>query len=138
MKNEETKSVKHNIVDWLKISILLLDEAIVLTLVILALHYFKISIPLPITITIVVILGTIIFIVHKAVIPSFHRQPQSGSEAMIGTQGQVVKPLTPVGAIIIGGEHWKARSVGENVENGESVEIVGREGLVLQVRRLES
>lgn len=130
--------MRKTIADWLKILILLLDEAIVLILAILALRYFNISIPLPITITIMVILGIVIFIIHRAVISSFHRQPASGSEAMIGTQGQVIQPLTPIGAIIIRGERWKARSIDDNVENGENVEIVGRDGLVLQVRRQKS
>lgn len=135
MPGKEAKPLRNTIIDWLKILVLLLDEAVVLILVILVLRYFNIRIPWPIATAIMVILGIFIFLLHKAVILSFRRQPASGSEAMIGTQGQVVQPLTPTGTITVRGERWKARSVDGNVATGENVEIVGLHGLTLQVKR---
>ena len=128
---------KRTIADWLKVLVLLLDEGVALLLVILLLRFFEIRIPLPITIVIALLLGTLVFITHKAVIPSFHRRPVSGSEGMIGTQGRVVKPLTPLGTITVDGEYWKAKSVDDNIEVDENVEIVGLDRLTLKVKHKE-
>jgi membrane-bound ClpP family serine protease len=54
---------------------------------------------------------------------------------MIGLEGRVIKTLTPVGTVTVGGEYWRAKSVNGNVGVGESVEIVGVDGLTLKVKR---
>ena len=123
--------------DWLKILVLLLDEAVALLLVILVLRFFEIRIPLPITITVALLLGIFVFITHKAIIPSFHWRPVSGLEGMIGTQGRVTKPLAPIGTINVKGEYWRAKAVDDNIEVNEDVEIVGLDGLTLKVKRKE-
>lgn len=130
--------MKRTIRDWLKVLVLLLDEAVVLTMVILVLRYFRVQIPLPTTIVIVLIVGALVLMVHIAVIPSFHRKQVTGREGMIGLQGTVIASLTPVGAVMVNGERWKAKSVdGDNIEVGEDVEIVRMEGLTLKVDRLK-
>lgn len=134
-KKDSTKFSKRTIGDWLKILVLLLDEAAVLVLVIVVLRFFGIRIPWPIMIVIVLLLGTFVFITHKAVIPTFRWRPVSGSEGMIGAQGIVVVPLTPVGTITVQGEHWRAVSVDDNIEVDETVEIIGLDRLTLKVKR---
>ena len=134
-KKVSAKPTKRNIADWLKVLVLLLDEGAALILVILALRIFGIRIPLPITIVIALLLGTFVFITHKAIIPSFHWKQVTGSEGMIGTQGKVVEPLTPVGTITVASERWKAKSIDDNIEVDENVEIVGLDGLTLKVKR---
>ena len=54
---------------------------------------------------------------------------------MLGVQGRVVKPLNPVGTIVIKGEHWRAKSVEDSIEVDENVEVVGLGGLTLNVKR---
>ena len=136
-KKVNTKLTKRTAADWLKVLVLLLDDVAALLLVILVLRFLEIRIPLPIMIVIALLLGTVIFIVHRAVIPSFHWKPVSGSEGMIGAQGTVVKPLTPVGTITVEGEYWRAKSVDDNIEVDEDVEIVELDGLTLKVKRKE-
>jgi len=46
-----------------------------------------------------------------------------------------VEPLTPVGAVMVKGEYWRAESVDDNIGADENVEIVRLEGLVLKVKR---
>ena len=41
----------------------------------------------------------------------------------------------PSGVISVKGEYWKAISLGGNIEIGESVEIMGLDGLTLRVKR---
>jgi membrane-bound serine protease (ClpP class) len=81
------------------------------------------------------LVGTFIFIIHIAVIPSFHRKPVTGRESMIGVQCRVVKPCTPLGVVFVNGECWNAQSVDDNLDVDERVKIVGLEGLTLKVKR---
>jgi len=126
--------MKSTIKDWLIVLVLLLDEAVALGLVLLVLWFFRIRISLPIVIVIALLLGTFAFITHKVIIPSFHKKQVTGSEGMIGLEGEVIEPLTPVGVIRVGGEYWKAKSVGENIAVGEEVEILRLNGLTLTVK----
>ena len=86
-------------------------------------------------ITIALLLGAFIFITHKVIIPSFHKKKVTGSEGMIGLEGEVIEPLTPIGVVRIEGEYWKAKSVDEDIASGESVEILGLNRLTLEVKR---
>ena len=126
--------MKRKVRDWLKILVLLLDEAAVLLVVILVLRLLGVRIPLPITIVIALLIGTLVFVTHRAIIPSFHRKPVTGSEGMVGVQGSVVKSLTPVGTITVNGEYWRAKSV-DDIEVDEDVVILGLDGLTLKVKR---
>jgi len=122
--------------DWLKVLVLLLDEVAVLVIIFLVLHFLGVQIPLSITIFIVLLIAAFVFIIHIKVIPSFRWKQVTGREGMIGLQGRVVQPLTPVGAIYVKGENWKAESIGDYIEVDENVEVVGIEGLTLRVVRL--
>lgn len=126
--------MKSTIKDWLKVMVLLLDEAIVVGLVLLVLWVLGIEVPLLITIPVALLLGAIIFVTHKAVIPTFHKKKITGSEGMVGLKGTVIEPLTPVGVVRVEDEYWKAKSVGGNIAAGEEVEILGLDGLTLMVK----
>jgi len=127
--------MKSNIKDWLKVLVLLLDEAAAVALVFFVLWVLRIEIPLPITITAALLLGIIVFITHKAIIPTFHKKQVTGAEGLIGLEGEVIEPLAPKGLVSVKGEYWKAKSVGENIAVGEGVEILGLDGLRLTVKR---
>jgi len=123
--------------DWLKVLVLLLDEVAALVLVILVLRFFEIKLPLPVIVIVALIVGAFIFIVHKTVIPSFHKKQVTGREGMLGQQCRVVESLTPIGVVTVEGEYWKAKSADENIEVDEEVEIIGIDRLTLRVRRKE-
>ncbi len=127
--------MKRTIKDWLKVLILLLDEIAALVLVLLVLWFFKISIPLWVAIFGALLFGIFIFVVHKAIIPSFHRKQVTGSEGMIGLEGEVIEPLTPHGVVRVAGEYWKAKSAGDDIPVGENVEVLGLNRFILEVRR---
>ena len=63
------------------------------------------------------------------------RRISFGTEALEGAVGTVVTGLAPEGVVLLGGEQWSARSVEGPVGSGEAVEVVGRDGLRLLVRR---
>jgi len=126
--------MKRTIKDWLIVLILLLDEAAAVVLVFLVLWFFQIRIPLWVAIVIALLLGTCVFITHKVIIPSFHMKQVTGSEGMIGLEGEVIESLTPHGVVRVEGEYWKAKSVDDDIPAGENVEILGLNKLVLEVK----
>ena len=134
-KKIDAKLMLPTVKDWGKVLILMLDEAVVIAVILLILHFLGIQITLPIKIGAGIIFVIFVFIRHVAVIPSFHRKVVTGREGMIGQQGRVVKPLTPIGVVTIKGEYWSAKSVDDSIEADENVEVVGLEGLTLTVKR---
>jgi len=129
------KGEKSTIRDWLIVLVALVDDVAVLALVFLALWFFKVEIPLAVMIAIGLILGTFIFILHRAVIPSLRRKKVTGAEGMIGLVGEVVASLKPDGIIRVGGEYWKAKSLEGDIEAGEDVEVLEIDRLNLRVKR---
>ncbi|MFC1980477.1 NfeD family protein [Chloroflexota bacterium] len=126
--------MKSTIKDWLKVLVLLLDEAAAVVIVFFVLRFLKIEVPLPIMITVALLLGAICFVIHKAVIPTFHKKPATGGEELIGLEGEVIEPLTPVGVILARGEYWKAKSLSGDIRAGEEVEVIALNGLTLTVK----
>ncbi len=126
--------MKRTIKDRLIVLVLLLDEVVALVLVLLVLSFFNIRIPLWVTVVIALLLGGFAFMVHKVIIPTFHKKRVTGSEGMIGLEGTVVESLTPFGVIRIEGEYWKAKSVDENIAVGGEVEILRLNRLTLEVK----
>ena len=129
------ENTKRTIKDWLKVTVLLLDEAVAIALVLAALWFFKISLPLWLAIVVALLLGTLVFVIHKLIIPTFHARQVTGREGMIGLVGEVIEPLTPSGVIRIEGEYWKARSVEGNISAEQEVEILDFKQHVLEVKR---
>jgi len=134
-----TKKLERNTIkDWLMVLVLMLDEVAALVLVLLVLWIFKIKISLSVVIGIVLLLGALAFLTQKVIIPSFHKKKVTGVEGMIGSVGEVVEALTPVGLIKVAGEYWKAKSVDGDIETGEDVEILRVNRLNVEVKRKES
>ena len=121
--------------DWLKVLVLLLDEAAAIIIVFLLLRFFEIELPLAVIIVIALVGGALIFVVHRAVIPSFHRKQVTGREGMIGIEGTVIEALTPTGSVIVKGECWRAKSANGDIGVDEDVEVVSIDGLTLRVKR---
>ncbi len=63
------------------------------------------------------------------------RKISFGAEALVGGTGRAVTDLAPEGLVLLAGEQWSARSVEGGIGSGERVEVVGRDGLRLLVRR---
>lgn len=58
---------------------------------------------------------------------------KTGKEALIGAKGIAVTDLKPTGEIRVIGEFWQATR-DEWIKNGETVEVVGMEGMFLVVK----
>jgi membrane-bound ClpP family serine protease len=136
MKKVNKKSTKVTVTSWLKVIVFLLDDVVALLIIVFILHLLKIQIPWPIIITAAILLGVLLFIINRAIIPDFRRKSVTGQEGMIGLQGSVIKTLSPIGTVLVEGEHWKAKSVdGKLIRTDESVQVVEVDRLTLLVRR---
>jgi membrane-bound serine protease (ClpP class) len=61
-----------------------------------------------------------------------NRAVQTGRESLVGSVGEVVEPLMPVGQIRVLGELWQARS-GAELPRGTPVRVLHVDGLMLEV-----
>ena len=73
------------------------------------------------------------FVVYK-VAQARRMKVKVGPEQLIGLTGTAVSRLATVGEIRVEGQIWKAETISGTVNEGESVEIVSREGLILRVK----
>lgn len=61
-------------------------------------------------------------------------KPTTGREGLIGEKGVVSRRIAPRGQVRVRGELWAARAE-EEIDAGETVEVVEAEGLTVRVRR---
>jgi membrane-bound serine protease (ClpP class) len=73
------------------------------------------------------------FVVYK-VAQARRLKVKVGPERLIGKVGRVVSSLTPRGEIMVEGQIWRAESLSGQMKQGEEVEVVKREGLLLRVK----
>jgi membrane-bound ClpP family serine protease len=69
---------------------------------------------------------------------TFYSRSNTGVEGMLNKEGIVRADCAPEGMVEVGGELWKARSLGGTLAVGESVVVRDIEGLCLLVERLDS
>jgi membrane-bound serine protease (ClpP class) len=63
-----------------------------------------------------------------------YRRPVTDRNNLVGRRAQVRTPLAPAGLVFVEGELWSARTAGEPVSAGATVEILAVDGLCLEVR----
>ena len=59
-----------------------------------------------------------------------------GPEQLVGKIGRVTRALGPIGEVRVEGQVWRAESIGGEAKEGDQVEVVNREGLILKVKRI--
>ena len=82
----------------------------------------------------VLVAAFFIFVLGKG-IRAQARRVSFGTEALVGGVATAVTGLAPDGMVKLAGEQWSARCVEGSASPGERVEVVGREGLSLLVRK---
>jgi membrane-bound serine protease (ClpP class) len=79
-------------------------------------------------------MATFAAIVVFAVGRSNWSRQTSGVDELVGLVGRAASPMNPDGKVFVRGEYWNAEA-DESIEEGESVEVAGVEGLRMRVRR---
>src|SRR4030042_199969 len=105
------KSEPSRLKTWLIVLMALLDDIAALALVIIVLWIFDVKLATPVLIVLVLVTGAVLFLIHRAVVPSLRRKKINGAEGMIGLAGKVTEPLKPNGTVKINGEYWKGISI---------------------------
>jgi membrane-bound serine protease (ClpP class) len=59
----------------------------------------------------------------------------TGAEALLGQEGMAISDLTLRGTVRVAGEDWSAIADVGSIRAGETVEVIGVEGIVLRVHR---
>lgn len=77
------------------------------------------------------------FLIYLLARKLMKKPAQTGKESLIDRVGKVQIPLDPDGIILLGGEKWSAELVPgeEHAPAGTRVQVVGVDGLTLQVQR---
>jgi membrane-bound serine protease (ClpP class) len=76
-----------------------------------------------------------VLIIVRAVLRTRHLPTRSGSEVLLGQDGVATSDLTLRGTVRVGGEDWSAIADVGPIEAGETVEVIGVEGITLRVHR---
>ncbi len=93
------------------------------------------AVPWPTIITLALLTAAFfVFAVAKA-IAAQRRQPATGAEALIGRRAEVRSALEPAGQVLLNGELWQAQIAEGAAPAGAQVEVIGRQGMRLLVRR---
>ena len=118
-----------------KALISLLDEALIITIILIISYFIKA--PLLFIITVLcfslVVLTLLFYTAYRALTKGCILD-------VIGKEGIVVEELNPKGLVMIDGTLWRAEIADQEKEvipKGAKVLVVGREGLVVRVRYLE-
>jgi membrane-bound serine protease (ClpP class) len=82
----------------------------------------------------VLVVAFFVFVLGKG-IRAQARKVAFGSESLVGAEGTAVTDIAPSGLVQMTGEQWSARATEGTIRKGERVQVVGREGLYLLVRR---
>ena len=90
--------------------------------------------PVTIGVMTVLVAGFFVFVIGKG-ISAHARRVSFGTESLPGTAGFAVTDIAPEGLVQLAGEQWSARAEEGSISSGERVQVVGREGLRLIVRR---
>jgi len=78
----------------------------------------------------------IIGLIARAVIKAHKPKPVTGAESPLGEEGGAITDINPKGQVFVHGEYWKATSK-EPISEGESIRVVGNNGLVLIVEKIK-
>lgn len=123
---------------WLIVLASLIDDVAVLVLIFLGLWIFHVKITWWLILVIGLAMVVFVFIMHRAIVPGLRRRKMTGAEGMIGMSGMVTELLNPKGVVKVKDEYWSASSVDGDIGTGEEVEVVGINGLNLEVKRKTS
>jgi membrane-bound serine protease (ClpP class) len=78
--------------------------------------------------------STFMLVIGTLAVRTWRQKPASGGEGLIGEVGEVRVRLAPRGKVWLHGEYWNAES-NEEIEVGQKVRVVGRDHMVLRVRK---
>jgi membrane-bound serine protease (ClpP class) len=95
-----------------------------------------ISVELTLGVTLIVVALIVAVIFYVGVKAQF-RRVKTGKEALIGAKGIATSDLKPKGEVRVMGEFWEAAAQTGEIATGQTIEVVGMEGMFLVVQPAE-
>jgi len=96
------------------------------------------SVSLPLVIGVALATGGFFFFAMAKALAARRVPSVTGSEGLVGQVAEVRQPLDPKGIVFLQGEHWRAVAEDEPLPAGALVEVLGRDGFQLRVRKWRS
>jgi len=79
--------------------------------------------------------GLFLWLVARKSIEAMNRKPSHDLSGLIGEVGEARTDIFSEGSVYVGGESWSARSI-TPIKTGETVRVLKREGLILDVEAI--
>jgi membrane-bound ClpP family serine protease len=100
--------------------------------------YYGLAVPVEVTLGLaLVIVALIVVVIFYLGVKAQFKRVKTGKEAIIGAIGIATTNLKPNGTVRILGEFWEATVKDGEIASGQSVEVVGMEGMFLVVKPAE-
>jgi len=115
----------------------LIEEAALVAIVLWVLPHFGVHIPHWGLATLMVGLAIVSYVTYLLGRPTFFLRPRVAPEAIIGSEGKVIRALAPEGYVKVQGVLWKAICAETALEAGDEVVVVGIDRIKLIVCRKE-
>jgi membrane-bound serine protease (ClpP class) len=95
-----------------------------------------ISVELTLGVTLIIVALIVAVIFYVGVKAQFTRV-KTGKEALIGAKGIATTDLNPKGEVRVMGEFWEATTKDGEIVNGQAIEVIGMDGMLLVVKPAE-
>jgi membrane-bound serine protease (ClpP class) len=83
-------------------------------------------------------LGVLFALLSYKVGKAIRLRSQMGPDTLIEATGVTRSEMNPMGVVRVKGEMWRARAIDEHIEEGKTVVVVEREGLLLIVKKQDN
>ena len=80
---------------------------------------------------------TFSLVVLRAILAATRLPPKSGAQRLVGRRGIARTDLSPGGQVRVELEDWSAVAIGDSIQAGEPVQVVGISGVRLQVTKVD-
>jgi membrane-bound ClpP family serine protease len=100
--------------------------------------YYGLAIQVEVTLAVTVfIIAAIVAWIFYVGIKAQYRRIKTGEEALVGAKGIATADLKPKGEVRVNGEFWQATAKDGEILVGQTVEVVGLDGMFLVVKPTE-
>ena len=100
--------------------------------------YYGLAIQVEFTLAVtLIIVALIVAVIFYFGVQAQFKRVKTGKEALIGAKGTATTDFKPNGEVRVMGEFWQATAKEDEIAMGQSVEVVGLEGMFLVVKSSE-
>jgi membrane-bound ClpP family serine protease len=113
----------------------IIEEVALAVIFLVGLPEMDVDLPLWLLFVVLIAWAGLAALVYRAGSRALDRKPVIGLSSMVGSRGEVVSPLSPVGLVRVQSELWVAKTKNDRIDSGEEIVVVGQERMRLTVER---